>query len=280
MLQYNRIYKVEVGAPGSTSTVLDGIRIEFTSRKDEDTEPNDLDLTLYNLSQNSRVAFETTDNQVILHVGYESTGLQLLAIGDIVTGETEFKSPEVITRVSCRDGGRALRDARSSESFEAGVSAQTILDRLIEKLNVDNIQIDTDLSGTFPFGWSYFGNVREGIDKLARRFNFNWSIQNNTLQIAETRKPTGRQAVLLSPQSGMVGSPTRVDKVKSNRTDAKEEPGLRVECLLNPALIPGDPVIIESRQYPRGYYRITSVDHNGDTHGDPWTTTIEAVEIR
>lgn len=275
---YNRIISVMVGEPGGEAAVLDAVRVNFTVVKTEDTEPNQFDLQVYNLSKSTRSKFETTDNRVILQAGYQSTGLKLLAIGDIVKGSTEFNHPDVITSADCRDGGRALRDARASVSFKPNVTARNMVDELVKKLNVDNVEIDFDLSGAFKHGWSFYGQVRDGLDKLAGRFGFQWSIQNNTLQLTERRTPSQREAVLLTPSTGMIGSPTRVDKTGDNLTKAKEEPGLKVRCLLNPALVPGDPVVIESAEYPRGTYRITRVEHNGDTHGDDWSSTLEVVE--
>jgi hypothetical protein len=275
---YRRILSLAVGEPGGEGVVLDGVRVRFNCVRTEKEEANTLELEVFNLTKSTRSKFETTDNRVVLQAGYATTGLKLLAIGDIVFGSTEYAHPEIITSVNARDGGRALRDARASVSYEPGVSAMTMVNDLVKRLDVDAVEIAVDLAGTFENGWSFVGSVRDGLNKLGGRFNFQWSVQNNTLQITEKRQPTKREAVYLSPSSGMVGSPSRIDKTDANLTDAKEPPGLRVECLLSPALVPGDPVVISSAEYPRGLYRITRVEHNGDTHGDEWTTIIEVVE--
>ena len=275
---YSRIVSVMVGEPGGEASVLDAVRVNFNVVKTEDDEPNQFDLEVYNLSKSTRTKFETTDNRVILQAGYASMGLKLLAIGDIVRGSTEFKQPDVITSVDCRDGGRALRDARASLSFEPNVPAKTMVEELVKKLNVDNIEIGFDLSGTFKNGWSFYGSARDGLNKLGACFGFQWSVQNNTLQLTKKRTPSAREAVLLTPSTGMIGSPSRIDKTGNNLTKAKEEPGLKVKCLLNPALVPGDPVVIESADYPRGTYRIVKVAHIGDTHGNEWSSTLEVVE--
>lgn len=275
---YSRILSLSVGEPGGEAAVLDSVRVRFNVIRTEKDEPNDIQLTVFNLSRSTRSKFETTDNRIILQVGYAATGLKLIAVGDIVQGSTAFEHPDVLTTIEAKDGGRALRDARASLSFEQSVPASRMVDELVKLLDVDNVEIGIDLSGTFKNGWSFFGSARDGLNKLAGRFGFDWSIQNNTLQITERRTPSSREAVVLTPNTGLIGSPTRIDKTADNLTDAKEQPGLRVQCLLNPALIPSDPVVIESSEYPRGVYRITRVEHNGDTHGDEWTSEIEVVE--
>lgn len=275
---YSRIASVAVGAAGKEGVVLDQLRIAFRVSKSQKPEANDINLTVYNLSPSTRTRFETTDNRVVLKAGYLDQGLSLLAIGDIVKGSTEYNHPDVVTTIEAKDGGKALRDARASLSYKANVPAKNIIQDLVDLLGVDNVEIGPDLSGTFPHGWSFYGQAREGLSKLAANFGFDWSVQNNTVQITEKRKPSGRQAIVLTPQSGLIGSPSRIDKTDSNQTKAKEPPGLKVQCLLNPALIPGDPVVIESRDYPRATYRITKVTHVGDTHGSDWTSTVEVVE--
>lgn len=275
---YSRILSLSVGEPGGEAAVLDSVRVRFNVVRTEDEEANTIELNVYNLSKSTRTKFETTDNRVILQAGYFLTGLKLLAVGDIVRGSTEFNAPEVITSVDAKDGGRALRDARASLSFKPGVQAKTMVEELVKLLDVDKVEIPIDLSGTFEHGWSFYGNVRDGLNKLGARFNFTWSIQNNTLQLTERRKPSARESVLITPQTGMIGSPSRIDKTSDNQTKAKEQPGLSVRCLLNPALVPGDPVVIESSEFPRGVYRITRVEHNGDTHGEDWSSEVEVIE--
>lgn len=277
---YNRVASISVGEPGKEGVVLDSVRIAFRIKKTQKAEANDISLTVYNLQKSTRTKFETTDNRIVLQAGYQDSGLSLLAIGDIVKGSTEFRSPDVVTSVTAKDGGRALRDARASMSFKSDVPAKNIVEELVKLLGVDNVEMDVDLSGTFPHGWSFYGQARDGLSKLARNFGFDWSVQNNTVQITEHREPSKRQAVVLTPQSGLIGSPSRLDKTGDNQTKAKEPPGLKVKSLLNPALVPGDPVIIEAREYPRATYRISKVDHSGDTHGSEWTTDLEVVETK
>lgn len=276
---YNRALTVAVGPAGGEGVILSDVRVRFAITRDDTDEPNDIDVSIFNLSAQTRAKFETTDNRLILQAGYTATGLRMLAIGDIVQGITEFNAPDVETRVVAKDGGKALRDARVSVSYEAGVEAKKMVKDLTDTLEVDEVEIGVDLTGAFKYGWSFFGNARDGLNKLAGKFGFQWSIQNNTLQITPKRGVTTREAIYLSASTGMIGSPTRLDRTQENQTKAKEPPGLRVDCLLNPALLPGDTVVIDSAVFPRASYRIKTVDHRGDTHGPDWTTSLEVIDL-
>lgn len=279
MVLYNRLASIAVGAAGSEGVILDSIRIAFRVIKTQKKDANDINLTLYNLSKTTRTKFETTDNRIVLNAGYADSGLALLAIGDIVKGSTSFEAPDVVTSVVAKDGGKALRDARASLSYQQGVQVQTIIKDLVQRLDVDDVDLSgVDLTGTFPHGWSFFGQVSDGLSRLAANFGFDWSVQNNTIQLTEHRQPSQRQAIVLSPSSGLIGSPSRIDRTSSNQTKAKEPPGLKVTSLLNTALVPGDPVVVESREYPKATYRIDRVEHRGDTHGQEWVSELEVVE--
>ena len=275
---YNRQFSIAVGPPGQEGIGFTDLRVTFNIVRTSDPSANELKVQVYNAARATRSKFENTDNRIILQAGYFLTGMKMLAVGDINKASTVIEPPTVVTTIEAKDGGRALREARASVSYKAGVSVKSILDAFVEKLEVDGVEITADLTGTFRHGWSYVGPVTDGISKLAARFGFQWSIQNNTIQITERRQPTQREAVMLSPSTGMIGSPAKVDDVRKNLKGDKEQPGVEVKCLLNPALVPGDPVVIESAEYPRATYRIFKATHAGDTHGTQWETKIEVVE--
>ena len=258
-------------------TKIEGMRLAFNVVKTADSELNDIQVSIYNLSATTRAAFETAGNRIYVEAGYESTGLVLLAVGDIVKGSTSYNLPDSVTEVDARDGGLNLRNARTAVTYNSGTSAKTMVSDLIKQLEVDEVEIMADLDQAFREGWSFVGNVRDALDKLAARFGFDWSIQNNTAQITPRREPSQRTAVVLNPSSGLIGIPTRLDTTGQNQDKAKEQPGLSVRSLLNPAVLPGDPIVIEARDFPSATYRVRRVEHHGDTHGSEWYSDIEAI---
>lgn len=304
MLLFDRIIQISVGAAGSSGLAVTGLRCAFDITKTEDSKENKVNFSVWNLSAATRAEFEKIGNRVTIAAGYAAGGLQTLAVGDILAAETDFSPPEIKTDVEAADGGKALRTARTSVSYKSGTPAKSIVEELVGKLDVDMPDIPVDLSGAFASGWSHVGRVRDALDQLARRFGFSWSIQNNALQITKTQQPSQRQAVILSADTGLIGTPTPIDDVRSSDEKSRDEttsapasgdtaasllaaalggrkmerPGLRATSLLNPALIPGDPVVIRSRFRGEQTYRIKTVRHRGDTHGGDWYSEVECVE--
>ncbi|PZQ49760.1 MAG: hypothetical protein DI556_09825 [Rhodovulum sulfidophilum] len=302
MLLYDRVVQVAVGEAGATGTAVSGLRCGFQVKKTEDSKENEVRLTVYNASDTTRAALERVANRVTISAGYAASGPQLLAVGDILSGVTDFGMPDLVTSVEAADAGTALRTARASVSYRAGTPARKMVDDLVARLEVDRPEYQIDLEGSFTSGWAFAGKVRDGLDQLAARFGFSWSIQNNALQITKAREPSPRQAVFLSADTGMIGVPSLLDDVRTSdeqSADAKkagkapknetalqerlrlrrmEKPGLRVRSLLNPALVPGDPVLIRSLYRGDKACRILNVVHRGDTHSQEWYSEIECVE--
>lgn len=282
MLLYDRVLAVTVGPPdGSASTTVSGLRVAFDVDKTSGSEANTFTVSLYNLGASNRAAFEKIGNRVTLAAGYAQQGPQVLAVGDIVSAEVEYSNADVVLRVEASDGGKALRAARATVSFSAGTPAKDMVQALAARLNIDMPELPVDLSGSFRNGWAFAGRVRDGLDQLAKRFGFDWSVQNNSLQMTTARQPSKRQAVLLSATSGLIGTPSPIDDVRGQDDKAKDkdQPGLLVRSLLNGALVPGDPLMVSSQYQGEQTYRVRNVRHKGDTHGQDWISEVECVEV-
>lgn len=275
---YDRLFNVSVGKGGQAGVAFSDIRCEFRVVKSSDSTANAIEFKVYNLSGATRTKFESLDNRVVLSAGYASTGIQVLAVGDILKASTDYPSPEIVTTVTAGDGAKALRGSRVSLSYEPGVPAKSIVDKIVESLEVDSVDVNFDLSGSFRQGWSYVGRAQDAMDKLAARFGFAWSVQNNTLQITEKKGVTARPSILLTPQTGLIGVPYKVEDTRADSEKNREPPGLMVRCLLNPAILPGDVVQVQSSLVPSGSYRVKQIEHRGDTHGQEWVSEIEVVE--
>lgn len=281
MLLYNRVLQIAVGKPRAEALAVSELHCSFNIRKTSDSKENDISVAIYNMNPSTRALFETIGNRLVVSAGYMTTGPQLLAIGDILSASTDYTNPDFITTINAADAGKALRTARVSVSYKAGTPAKTMVQELLDKLDIDQPEFPLALTDTFKTGWSFVGKARDGLDQLAKRFGFEWSVQNNTLQLTEAREPSQRQAVYLSQETGMIGTPSPLTDTRKDDEKAKkpEAPGVKVTSLLNPAIIPGDPIVIDSRHLGKKTYRIKEVTHSGDNRGAEWTSTAECIEV-
>ncbi|QDP66990.1 MAG: hypothetical protein Unbinned3138contig1000_32 [Prokaryotic dsDNA virus sp.] len=278
MTNFGRIANVTVGPPGGQGLSISGHRITFSVTKTDDAEANTMDVQIYNAAPDTRKVLETTDNRVILTAGYMGGEIRQIAVGDITRGSTKLATPDRITTATCGDGLLTLATSRASLSYDGAVSARQIIEDIADRFGLELRDTAADLSGKFQSGWAFVGPARDAMSAVTRRFGLSWSIQNEEIQVTERRGVNTTDAILITPQTGLIGSPEPMDDNRDDLKEDKEAPGIMVTTLLNPLYEPGGLVVIDSQDYSEAEFRIRKVDHNGDTRGDAWESRIEVVE--
>jgi len=102
------------------------------------------------------------------------------------------------------------------------------------------------------------GQLRE----MAKSANLDLSIQEGELLLTQVGQPLSTTAVVLSPTSGLIGSP---------QAGTKGE--VKARALLLPGLKPKRQVEIKS-ELVSGMYVITKAKYTGDTSGNDWYADI------
>jgi hypothetical protein len=174
------------------------------------------------------------------------------------------------------DGGRAYKHARVAESFKAGTSSGDILRRLVAKCGWDAgnaASYYSSFTSQAVNGYSVEGPVYQALTDLLAAEHLTWSVQGGALQILPARGYMASQAILLTPDTGLLGSPewgSPEHKGKQRR--------LKLKSLLQAQLVPGGRVKVES-QTATGVFAIQEVEHQGDTEGDEWCSEIEGMPV-
>jgi hypothetical protein len=207
-----------------------------------------------------------------LEVGYAGPGTDLLFLGDLRTVDTEIDGPDWVTSISSGDGERAFRTARINQSFGAKVPTQTALRALVKALgvgegNLSKVVSQLKLQGQASLltrGIVLSGPVSRLMTDYCRAADLEWSIQDGALQFVDLNKALSETAIKLTPDTGLVGSPS---------VDAAGV--MQCKCLLIPGLRCGRIVVLDAAEI-KGQFRIESFVAEGDTHGDDWTAEIKA----
>lgn len=273
---YSRQYSVTLG-----SIRVTGLRVEFKATKSLEKEPNALDMKITNLARTTRDQFKGKGVPVIVTAGYPGNEAVIFSgdsrtIDHIDTGQAEF-----ITHVQCGDGERAYRYARFSAGFGPGTAVVDVIRACAKStsLNLGNLE-DALAAGGFRGNLSQFsrgftakGKSMEVFDQLMKTVGFTWSIQSGALQILKAGKAVSAGAVLISRDTGMVGSP---DSAAPDKKGGK--PVTKVKTLLQPQVHCGRVIKIES-QGVNGQFVVQKLEHEGDSHGNNWFTNIEATPL-
>ncbi len=256
------------------ATIRD-LRVVFTVERGIGKEPNKCDVEIYNLAETSRAELQTKPIGLRLDVGYDGR-LDRLFEGDLRFCSHQRERTEWVTRAQVGDGDRAFRYARVTRAYRAGVSARDVVRDIAASMGLSlpaQASAYEELSRQFASGEALFGPAQAELSRVLAASGLTWSIQDGALQILRDVDTTKGTAVLISQDNGMIDAPDLGAPVKKNGP-----PVLTVKTLLNTDVKPGGKISVESRSV-RGLYKVRKVLHQGDTHGQDFTTTIEGTPV-
>lgn len=261
--------------------VTEELRIAFHVTKTLEKEPNTLDLRVYNLSDGSRSLLDKR-MKIVLEAGYlnRGTGTDTRAI--IFSGLSRLcdhlhEGPDWETHILCGDGENLFQTTRVLKSFAAGASLSQAIrfaaDQL--KVNIGNLNDALNEGGLpfqkFEYGLPVSGSAYDVFNTLMKTAGYTWSVQQGALQVIKKGDQLVEEAVVLSKDTGLVGSPEHSAPHKS-----KKPSFLVAKSLLNPKIRPGCTVRMDSLQV-KGDFIVHKVVHSGDSHGNDWTSKFEAL---
>ena len=296
MAQFKRIIRLTVGQPGKDGVVIEHLRISFDIDKDLTQQTNKCNVKIYNLAPETRKKIERPDSVCILEVGYaEGAGLRRIFVGAITQAWTGDVGADAVTELEMSDGQVAIRDSVISLGYSAGTNGSKVVHDIAAQMGLILHIADDVAFEDYPNGFSYAGYAKTALDKVCSASGATWSIQNNELQVIMGGGTTGIRALVFSASSGLIGSPERIvrgvkradsdkeetkkKKRKVKKKDKQEKKaGWKIKTLLAPTVNPGDATRVESRTVT-GWFRVETLKHSGDTHGNEWYTEHELIEV-
>lgn len=299
---WGRQLELLVGQPGKMGVAVDqSFRVVFSIAKTSTKDPNRSKLRIYNCNDDTREVLHAPNSMAILRAGYEQeNGLITMFVGDVVNVVSYIDGPDTITEMDLGDGFLPMRDTFVSVGYAAGTSAVSIMRGIAGQMGLVLRPMPEIKDRAYPNGYSYCGQAFRALDKIAEYLGAEWSIQNNEIQVLVRGGVVRQQAVLISPDTGLIGSPEPEDKTfsekraqerglvggdrvieivsskvlksgKKSTTKKYHAYGYNVSTYLMPHVQPGSFVKLDTRNTD-GYYRVESLEHFGDTWGDEYRT--------
>lgn len=279
---YNRACEVVVSAPpaaGQFGATLDAFRIasfrtSFTVSRSDKPEPNPAEVTIYNLSKETRARFTGKGWRIALLAGYGDQLAQVFA-GDVRDFVSEDPETESVLKIRAGDGERAFNFARVGRSYPPGTPVIDAVQHVLERMGIDpgtSLQrVATALGGkAFGAGYAHQTRASTELSRLLDPLGLRWSIQGGRLEVLGEDEALPELAPLVSPLTGLIGSPELGAPEKKGK-----KPLLKVKMLLQPRLRPGQRFQLQSESH-NGLFRCKKVTHRGDTHGSDWISEVEA----
>ena len=277
--------KIRVTFPGgfvinpSDMVEAQELHVAFTVSKSISGEANTASLDIWNLNESHRNVVGEELDSVQIEAGYappEGGGnVGILFKGQIRDVEHVRSGPDIITKIDCGDGDKALRTATISKTYKKGTKVNEVLEGIQEELGKKGItkgqwKLPEDVQD-FKRPYSMCGSCKRELDTLGRGKGFYWSLQNETLEIFPSDEHLSG-VVLLNKDSGLTGVPTITDN------------GVKATALLNPDIRPGRCVKIESQVLEMngegGLYRVSQADFDGDNRDGAFEVAIHGEAIK
>jgi hypothetical protein len=296
---FDRSYKLTVDdigmEGGGVGTAARGLDIKFKVVTTTKKDPNKIDLDIYNLNPDHRNSLlKESGSQVskskrkpvpvVLEAGYVD-GRGVIFRGELRNMTVATDSTEKIVKLSGSDSGHGFNVADLAKSYAPGSLVMTVVQDCVSALGigVGNLSSFSDMSiaglgSIFPEGYSVSGSAEATLTDLLFSAGLTWSVQKGVLQVKRNNRPVDEQVYLISPTTGLIGSPEpEIDASVIPTTSgapktpvgAKRTGAIKVRTLLLHQLYPGSIITLESEAF-NGGYQITQIEFIGDTSGDDW----------
>ena len=257
------------------------LRCVFVCEKSLNDTPNYSQITIYNMNQQTISSIKAGD-RVVLEAGYEGGNYGMIFTGDIVQPMVHRESStDIVLTLIVQDGDVYLNSAFTAKTLS---KASTQGDVITACLNgdVDRGAITGTLSAAkMVRGKVLFGKSAKYLRKVAANSKGQFYIEDGKVNIVAATDYDSNQAVELNPMTGLIGMPEQTDD------------GVKCQCLMNPSIKLNTLIYINAKLVTQkqvaegetkytavnadGVYRVVKLTTEGDTHGDQWYMTIEAI---
>jgi hypothetical protein len=284
----------------NTALDVSNLKCAFRIEKVAMQTANYAEVSIYNLSAGTEAEIIKEGDRVIIEAGYQGfltantdgttienpspkqygvifDGLVIQAIRD-----KEDNVSYKLTLV-CMDGDSFLANNIIKLSVGAGQNQRQLVETIVSNADTptDIGRISPDLSAqNLPRGKVFFGTPKQYLKNIASDNNANFWIDDGQVYIAKATDIPPGQALVLTPQTGLIGVPQQT------------QDGASFKCLLNPniklmSMIKLDNTMVRQikqhvGQLPTmldkdGQYQVYKLSHYGDTRGDEWYTECEGI---
>lgn len=240
---------------GQVSISSETLDVEFDVPFDDDMEPNEATITIYNLSDNTIKQLKK-GAAITIEAGYKGdTGV--LFSGFISKVETVHRDADKETTIYAMDD---IKDhSIQSISFKAGSKASYILESLIKKTGIPVAVFKVRRDHTYKNAQTVDGDLMDNISKYAEVCGISVYVSKGKIY-ARYIKEGDNLNFNVSPDTGMIGYPSAFTEEVKAEDFTETVNGYNVEMLLQHRMCAGAIVNLKSKT-ASGKFRVCSGRH-------------------
>lgn len=294
------IRKINVIVDGGGKALdLSGLHIQFSITKSDAQTPNEAEVTIYNMTDETANLIKREFRNITIQAGYiDHYGVIFQGnIKQVKLGKEN--GTDKFLKIYAGDGDAAYNFAVVNTTLAAGATDEDKVNAATGAMGGHGASKGsvTGLGKSkLTRGKVMYGMARDVMRQTSESNGTSWSIQNGKVQVVPIDGVLPTQAVVLNSKSGLIGTPEQTND------------GITAQCLLNPMLSISGRVKINNgdileadikkdkpskkdkpdkqdkpdkpaRITDDGFYKLLKVDYVGDTHGNDWYCNLVCLAI-
>lgn len=265
-MKFKRYVMVKIYLESEAIEIKD-LRISFNVKKTRSSEQNTSEIKIYNLSETTRAKLKDEGKNLELFAGY-ADDIGLIFKGDIREIYHKREGENIVTTLTMGDGDNALTSSTVNVTLKGGITLKAYIKELVAKLKDIKIGRVVGLEGLAgnKTATTFTGHVRDELDRLAAKYDFDYTIENHVIDVVRNKSNTGLSEVI-SVETGMLETAT-----------VREDGYIEVKMFLNNNLKCNDLFRLES-EFVKRDFRIDTLDFTGDTYGTEFATIIGGLSL-
>lgn len=246
------VAKVECSGMTFDSQEID---LEFVVKFDDDLEPNETEIIIYNLANNTIKKLKN-GSTISIRSGYaDDTGI--IFTGFIKQVKTTYEGPDKITTIKAYDD--TSNKTVESIAYAAGVKASYILKSLINQTGLPIAVFNMRRDYVYENSVTVDGDLMENIKKYSEVCGVSTYVLKGKIY-SRYIKDGDNIKFVVSEDTGMIGSPTEYEEEVNVEDFHEVVTGYDIEMLLQHRMQTAAIIQLKSR-LASGTYRVRSGEH-------------------
>lgn len=251
--QFWREVKIQVGK----LTLTNELDIEFTVPFDDNTEADEAEIKIYNLSKQT-ISQLKTEEEITIEAGYNGdTGV--IFAGVISKVKTVWSGRDKITTINASDDMKMSDKDIESISFKAGVKASYVLKTLVSKLNLPIAVFKVRYDHTYTEAVTVSGDLLSAIDQYAEVCGVSAYINKRKVYVRHLTDGDDLKFTV-TEDTGLVDSPEEFTEEVDDEDYTETTQGVKFKMLLEHRVTTASIIKLKSREVS-GTYRVREGQH-------------------
>nr|DAP50303.1 MAG TPA: tail protein [Caudoviricetes sp.] len=279
---YGRRYRIIVDLGNGEAFDVSNLRCEFSIVKSLYLKMQTSKITIWNLSPENENKLISSGQRIIVEAGYNGEFYGKIFEGNIIQ-PLRYKDNGVDYKLTliAMDSDRFVSSAIIGVSEVAKQSRRNVVNDIASKASIPS-QLGNVLQTDFvyPRGKVMFGKASDYLEQIAKSEKARYYNDDGKVNIIDAGTIEEGYIFDLGSKTGLISSPVQ------------NEYGVNCECLLNPmirlnSLFHLDNSRVKGKEYEygtpirsldvEGIYRVIEITYVGDTRGDDWKCSINAI---